>query len=591
MGNMLGSIRLRIAAYVLLIVAAFGALGLYVIHEVDADMRENTESYLVSEAQIVANSARPLIEAGAPGSSFDALAKQVGAGVDTRVTIIAPDGTVLGDSEADPATMENHAGRPEVQAAMQSGSGKDTRSSSTLGVDFSYVAQRVNVNGSPTAVVRVARPLSAIDATLSSITRSLLIAIVLTAGIAALLSLIIGSTIVRPLGALSGAARGVARGDLTRRVKPRPAGEIGEVADAFNQMAQSVEDLVDAVSEERSRLTAVLDSGSDAVLAIDGEGRVTFASRAVGPLLGRRPEETVGNPFVWAMPEDRVVQTLRGARETGERQSLVIERPKGRFLQVSAAPIAGGGEWVALVVFHDVTEAKRVEETRRDFIANVSHELRTPLASIKSVIETLQSGALDDRAAAQDFLARADAEIDRLVQMVTELLELSRLESGQAPLAREPVDVGRMLDQAVERMRPQAERKSLELTLDVAPGLPSIIGDAQRLEQATVNLLDNAIKFTPEGGSVRVSAQLVDGAVRVEVEDTGSGISPEKLPRIFERFYKGDRARGDRGTGLGLAVVKHTVEAHGGTVSARSQEGHGSTFTFRLPVSDSPRAS
>jgi two-component system phosphate regulon sensor histidine kinase PhoR len=584
---MLGSIRLRIASYVLLIIAAFAALGFFVVREVDADMRSNTESYLTTEAQIVANSARPLLEANAPQSSFDALAKQVGAGVDTRVTIIAPDGTVLGDSEADPATMENHAGRPEVRDAMQSGFGKNVRSSATLNVNFSYVALRVDVHGSPAAVVRVARPLSAIDATLSSITRSLLIAVVVTGAIAALLSLIIGSTIIRPLGALANAARGVARGDLTRRVKPRPAGEIGEVADAFNQMAQSVEGLVDAVSEERSRLTAVLDSGSDAVVAVDAEGRVTFANRAVEPLLQRRPQEAVGNPFVWVMPEDQVVQALRDARQTGERRSLVIERPKGHFLQVSAAPIAGGGDWVALVVFHDVTEAKRVEDTRRDFIANVSHELRTPLASIKSVVETLQSGALDDKVVAQDFLSRADAEVDRLVQMVTELLELSRLESGQAPLARERVDVGQMLGAAVERMLPQAERKGLALTLEVASGLPPIVGDAQRLEQATVNLLDNAIKFTPEGGSVKVSARAADDAVRVEVEDNGVGISAEKLPRIFERFYKVDRARGDRGTGLGLAVVKHTIEAHGGTISARSEEGRGSTFTFTLPVQTS----
>jgi len=589
MASMFGSIKLRIAAYVLLIVAAFGALGLYVIHEVDADMRSNTESYLASEARIVANSVRPLLESGVPQASFDALAKQVGAGVDTRVTIIALDGTVLGDSEADPATMENHAGRPEVQAALQSGSGKDTRSSSTLGVDFSYVAERVDVNGAPAAVVRVARPLSAIDSALSSITRSLLVAVVATAAIAALLSLIIGSTIIHPLSALAGAARGLAGGDLKRRVKPRPSGEIGEVADAFNQMAQNVESLVDAVSEERSRLMAVLDSGSDAVLAVDAEGRITFASRAVEPLLQRRPQETVGNPFVWAMPEDQVVQALRDARQTGERQSLIIERPKGRFLQVSAALIAGGGDWVTLVVFHDVTEAKRLEETRRDFIANVSHELRTPLASIKSVVETLQSGALDDKVAALDFLSRADAEVDRLVQMVTELLELSRLESGQAPLAMEPVDVGRMLEQTVERMLSQAKRKGLKLALEIAPDLPSIVGDAQRLEQAVVNLLDNAIKFTPEGGSVRVSARLVDGAVQVEVEDTGAGISAEKLPRIFERFYKVDRARGDRGTGLGLAVVKHTVELHGGTISARSREGHGSTFTVTLPASNPSR--
>ncbi|MGA2284664.1 MAG: ATP-binding protein [Dehalococcoidia bacterium] len=584
---MLASIRVRIAAYVLLIVAALAGLGLFVIHQVDSDMHSNTESYLASEAQIVANSARPLLESGAPQSSFEALAKQVGAGVDTRVTIIAPDGTVLGDSEADPATMENHAGRLEFLQAMQSGSGKDERSSATLGVNFSYVAQRVDVNGSPAAVVRVARPLSAINDTLSSIRRSLLVAIALTAALAALLSLIIAGTIIRPLNALSAAARGVARGDLTRRVKPRPSGEIGEVADAFNQMTQSVEGLVDAASKERSRLTAVLDSGSDAVLAVDAETRVTFASRAVSPLLEKRPDEAVGNPFVWTMPDEQAVQALHDALNTGQARSLVIERPKGRFLQVSAAPIAGGGDWVALVVFHDVTEGKRVEDTRRDFIANVSHELRTPLASIKSVVETLQAGAIDDKAAAQDFLARADAEVDRLVQMVTELLELSRLESGQAPLAREPVDVGRMLAQAVERMRPQADRKSLELTLNVGPDVPSISGDAQRLEQTLVNLIDNAIKFTPEGGAVRVSAKSIDGFVEIDVEDTGDGISTEKVPRIFERFYKVDRARGDRGTGLGLAVVKHTVEAHGGTVRVRSQEGRGSIFTLVLPAQTS----
>jgi two-component system phosphate regulon sensor histidine kinase PhoR len=316
-----------------------------------------------------------------------------------------------------------------------------------------------------------------------------------------------------------------------------------------------------------------------------------FASRAVSPLLEHRPDEVVGNPFVWTMPDEQAVLALRDTLDTGKTRSLVIERPKGRFLQVSAAPIAGGGDWVALVVFHDVTDAKRVEDTRRDFIANVSHELRTPLASIKSVVETLQAGAIDDKAAAQDFLARADAEVDRLVQMVTELLELSRLESGQAPLARDPVDVQRMLEQAVERMRPQADRKSLDLTLNVAPNVPSIIGDAQRLEQTLVNLIDNAIKFTPEGGSVRVSAKSVDGAVQVDVEDTGDGISAEKLPRIFERFYKVDRARGDRGTGLGLAVVKHTVEAHGGTIRVRSQEGHGSTFTIVLPLSGAPQSS
>lgn len=584
---MLSSIRLRLAAYVLLIVVAFTALGVIIVRQVDGDLRDNTESYLASEAQIVANSTLPLLQEGASQASFDRLAKEMGANVDTRITIIAPEGTVLGDSEADPATMENHADRPEVQQALRSGEGRDQRSSSTLGVDFSYIARSVDLNGRPAAVVRVARPLSAIDASLSDISRSIVAAVVVTTVIAVILGILFGSTIIRPLGRLASAARGLARGDFSQRVRPRPSGEVGDVADAFNQMAQSVEELVGAVSEERSRLMAVLNSSTDIVIAVDGDGRVVLANHAAERLLGRRQDEMTGNPLVWFIADEHVTAAVRDSRAKRGQEVRVIERPNKQVFQVTATPIVGGGQWSTLLVFRDMTEARRLEETRRDFVANVSHELRTPLASIKSVIETLQSGALDDRAAAQDFLSRADEEVDRIVRLVEELLELSRLESGQVPLAREPVEIETFLTQAVERMRPQAARRGVNLDMEVAAGLPKISGDAQRLEQATVNLIDNAIKFTAAAGSVHVSAALKDGAVAVAIADTGAGIPREDLPRIFERFYKADRARGNRGTGLGLAVVKHTVEAHGGSVDVQSEEGHGATFTFTLPVAPS----
>jgi two-component system phosphate regulon sensor histidine kinase PhoR len=587
---MLGSLRFRIAvAYVLLIVVAFAALGLYLLARVEHDSRKNIEADLASQARMAGNLVLPLIDEGAPPADFDRLAKQLGAGADTRITIIAPDGTVLGDSDADPATTENHLDRPEVQGAIRSGQGRSDRHSDTLGIDFTYVATAITSGDGMVGIVRVARPTEAVNTSLSSITRTTLIAVLITAAAAALLSLAVGSTIMRPLGRLARAARSIAAGNLSERVKPRPSGEVGDVADAFNQMAQSIEELVATVSEERSRLVAILNSSSDAVVAVDGEGRVVLANQAAELLLGRQQGEMIGNPFVWAMPDDQVMRALRTSREAKRREIRTIERPDGRALQVSTAPIVDGGEWVALVVFHDITEAKRLEQTRRDFVANVSHELRTPLASIKSVIETLESGALDDRAVTQDFLARADAEVDRMVQIVEELLELSRLESGQAPLAREPVDMGSVLSQAVERLRPQAEKKGLSLTLEVVPDLPPVIGDADRLERAALNLIHNAIKFTPDGGSVGVSAALAEGAVTVEVTDSGVGIAAEDLPRIFERFYKGDRARGSGsgGTGLGLAVVKHVVEAHGGVVSAESQEGHGSTFRFSLPITSS----
>lgn len=586
---MLGSLRFRTAAaYVLLIVAAFAGLGLYILDKVEDDFRQNIEEDLASQSQMVANLAQPLFSEGAAPAVFDQLAKQLGARTDTRITIIAPDGTVLGDSEADPAAMDNHLNRPEVQEAVRSGQGESARQSSTLGVEFTYVATRVTGNDDIVGIVRAARPTAAVNASLSDITRSVLIAVVVTAVAAAVLSLAIGSTVLRPLARLARAAHNIAAGNLSERVRPRPSGEVGELADSFNQMAQSLEDLIAAASQERNRMAAALNSSIDAVVAVTDEGRIAFANAAAERLFSRSHEELVGNPLVWVMPDEQVIEALRASREEGRRETRLVFRPNRQQLQVITTPIIGGGEWSALAVFHDLTDVKRVEATRRDFVANVSHELRTPLASIKAVIETLQGGALEDRKTAQEFLSRGDAEVDRLVQIVEELLELSRIESGEAPLARQPVEMAVVLTEAVDRLRPQAEKKGLAFTLDVAADLPPIIGDAERLERVAINLIHNALKFTPAGGSVHVSAAFDEGSVTVKVSDTGVGIEPEDLPRIFERFYKADRARGSGGTGLGLAVVKHTVEAHGGSVSVQSEPGHGSTFTFSIPAGSLP---
>jgi two-component system, OmpR family, phosphate regulon sensor histidine kinase PhoR len=384
---------------------------------------------------------------------------------------------------------------------------------------------------------------------------------------------------------IAGASREIAEGQFTVRLDGGPSDEVGVAYAEFNRMAARLESLVTEASQERSRLMAAINSSVDAVVATDRESTVTFANAAVQELLGRAPEEIAGRPFVWTMPDAEVIEGLRASRERGESSSYVIERPNRKFLRAIITPIVGGGVWSSLVVFHDLTDVKRVEQVRRDFVANVSHELRTPLAAIKSVIETLEGGAAADPQVARDFLQRADGEVDRLVQMVEELLELSRIESGELSMTREPVDLGAAVQSAVERLRPQAEKASVALSVEIAVGVPRVSGDRVSLERAIVNLINNAIKFTPEGGVVRVLAWPDGAGVKIEVSDNGSGIEPQDLPRVFERFYKADRARRAGGTGLGLAVVKHTAEAHGGRVEAESRLGEGSSFRIWLPAS------
>ena len=407
-------------------------------------------------------------------------------------------------------------------------------------------------------------------------------AAVVLATVAALLgavAAVAATRLTRSSREIAEAARKMGAGDLSARTDE--AGD--DAASAFNEMAVAVGSLVEAAGQERGRLLAALNSIGDAVVAVDSSGTAVFANTAARETFGGSGA-IEGNPFVWMLADQQIVEAMRSSRDDGTRHELVLERSGKLFFQVTTAPILQGGAWAALAVFHDITEVRRVETMRRDFVANVSHELRTPLAAVKSVIETLQSGASEDPEVARDFLHRADVEVDRLVRMVEELLELSRIESGDVPLVDSRVDLAAVIDDAASRLRSEAERRNLALDVDIAEGLPPVRGDAEHLERVVVNLVQNALKFTPPGGSVTVRAAAENGAVRVQVIDTGSGILPEDLPRIFERFYKADRARERGGTGLGLAVAKHTVEAHGGEIAAQSEPGRGSIFSFTLPA-------
>jgi two-component system phosphate regulon sensor histidine kinase PhoR len=415
-------------------------------------------------------------------------------------------------------------------------------------------------------------------------TGTVVVAAAIAIVMAVALTLIIRAAISRPLGRITDAVRSIAAGNLQERVNPRPPGEIGELADAFNQMARRIEELVVTASQDHDRMLAALNSSADAVVALNSNDAIAFANAAAERILLRPVQDMTGNPFAWVMSNAQVIDALRSSREEGRSRSLVVERPYRQIFQVIVTPIIDGGDWASLVVFHDVSEVRRAEVMRRDFVANVSHELRTPLAALKSVIETLRTGAVEDPELARDFLSRADAELDRLVQMVEELLQLSRIESGEVPLTLQPLEISEILAAAVDRMESQANKHGLNLSVNVEPAVPSVEVDRVLLERAVINLIDNAVKFTPEAGSIVVSAHSSNGMVIVEVRDTGEGIDAMDLPRVFERFYKADRARRAGGTGLGLAIVKHTIEAHGGNVEAESDRGKGSVFRFSIPV-------
>jgi two-component system phosphate regulon sensor histidine kinase PhoR len=430
--------------------------------------------------------------------------------------------------------------------------------------------------------------LAAVCALLATVSVVVALIVALVGGVA--FALYFGQRVLSTPRSVQAAAAAIAEGQYGVRVAQRGPAELVQLTDSFNLMAQRLQARMASADEGRNRLMAALDSSLDPILALDAEGRIVFANLATQRLFERDAQSMTGDPISWLLPDERVIEAVRATRERGQQSATDIERPARRFYRVLTSPIAGGGEWSVLVVIHDESDRRRTDQMRRDFVANVSHELRTPLAGIKAVIETLADGAIEDREAAEDFLARADAEIDRLIVLVEELIELSRIESGDVPLSITPANVYDLLSQLVSRIRPQAERKNLFLALEAGEDLVADL-DRGRFESAVLNLLQNAVNFTPEGGNISVGAERRDGELLVRVQDSGAGIDPAAVPRLFERFYKADASRASgAGSGIGLAIVKHAIEAHGGRVEVQSRLGEGSTFTLIIPLVGRDRA-
>jgi two-component system, OmpR family, phosphate regulon sensor histidine kinase PhoR len=361
---------------------------------------------------------------------------------------------------------------------------------------------------------------------------------------------------------------------------PEDLPALEEFSNTVKTLALSLHERASVVEAERTRLAAVLDRMTDGVLIADSGGQIQFANPAAERLF--ETKKTVGRRVVEVLRQHQLVEAWQRSRDSGEPQEESIELPARRhFVQLVVLPDRQTGG--SLLLVQDLTRVRRLETIRRDFISNVSHELRTPLASLKALTETLRDGALEDPKAATRFLGRIETEVDALIQMATELLELSRIESGQVPLELKSVAAIALLLSAAGRMRAQAERAGVILRIEAAQDLTEVRADPPRLEQVLVNLIHNAVKFTRPGGEVALAAEIESDFVRFSVCDSGVGIPSEDLERIFERFYKADRARSGGGTGLGLSIARHIVEMHGGKIWAESSEGRGSTFFFTIP--------
>ncbi len=573
--------------YLLLICLAVGAVGVVGAQRLHRSYMEQTRSALNDEARLL----EQLLKANlTPDRSVELnqLVVQLGQTISRRITVVGEDGTVIADNEADPTTMENHLSRPEILTAASLGQGADIRDSNTVHDGMMYFVRRVDGTDGGQYFLRVSVHLRDLQPHLRAFYMGIGISVALAILGSAALCYLFARRTARPVVELISFADALRHGDLTRRTMRRDKGEIGQLAAALDSMADSLNRLITRTRQDRAQILAILSSMSEGVIATDTSQRILLSNEAAARLLGFSPVTSPAGRLLWETVRSQpILQATGEVLSSGKRRRLRVGPIEGRHLDVIISTFPPEGQHEGLVlVMHDSTEAVRYEDLRKEFVANVSHELRTPLSAIKGYAETLRDGAINDPDRAPRYLATIEKHVDQLTNLVDDLLNLSRLESLPGMPEMVQMDIGVVLQKAVEMLRPAAARKQQNIACHIAPSLPLARGSPEYMERAIANLLDNAIKYTPEGGSITASAREEHDHVIVEVTDTGIGIPAADLSRVFERFYRVDRSRSREmgGTGLGLSIVKHIAHVHHGSVSVTSQVGTGSTFQIKLPA-------
>ena len=594
--NFLHTLQWRIVlSYTALIVISMGALSVYMVNFVQGYYIANLEKTLVQQTGLIGKSAAVYLGSNPNIPQLRLTSQSIGTLIEARVTILDTRGTVLIDTWKEPSSMDNHLSRSEVQDALRLGIGKATRVSETVGQEMLYTAAPIMSNGKITGIARVAVPTTY----LKHNTDQIITTISISALVVTLLSLTLGYLLARrtsrSVHSMTEAAIRLSSGDLNQHVEAMSSDETKELAKAFNRMSEALRKMVGDLSIEKNKLSTVLDTMADGVIVLQtlfyfrpGEGIIELINPAAEQLLALRSGVTLGARFIETINNPDLQALVSDALSTNKPQTGEVEltQPR-RYLSAIATPLSRDHHAGVLITLHDLTQTRQVDATRRQFVSNASHEIRSPLASIKAMAETLEDGAIEETSVAKEFVSRIHRDIDRMTNIVNDLLELSLLESNQANLTSTPMDITGLLTQIRGEFWPQCKDKSISLTLQGLDSIPHVLAEKARIHQVLLNLLNNALKFTPEGGSIHIHIESEGNVVKIEVSDTGIGIPEEHQPHIFERFYRVDSSRTYQGTGLGLSIAKHIIEFYGGAIWVTSIAGNGSKFSFTLPTHSS----
>jgi signal transduction histidine kinase len=579
---MFRSIQSRLAVtYMVLALITVLILGIMLQEMMDRYLIVTAEDQLTQEAREIARLVAST-SLSQEAETFLRLSAQI---TSTTVIMVNSEGVVIAASRDSARILGQRFAAPVIQQAIESGRAQRATFSDPYNELSVVVGVPVRVSPSRpvTGAIALLKPVSIVRSATAQVRSYVLRGGLFAAGAAFLVGMFLARTLSRPIKEVTDAAAKVASGDLSQRVPVRGQDEISRLAGTFNHMSDRIKTLIDGLSDERSRMSAVLSNVTDPLLAVSGSGEIMFSNlagdRLLSPGAGRED-------FRLAISNTEIKDFIERALETGEHLTEPLSLSETSHYVATSAHFADGGTGGAVVLLRDVSQERLLDKMRRDFVSSISHELRTPVTSIAGFLEALVDGVVQDEAERARYLGIVTDETRRLNRLIDDLFDYARMESGHMSLSMEKIDFSRLLEDVGDQLKPIALSTGISTELVVTRPLPPVNGDRDRLRQVLLNLLNNAIQFTPAGGEISVGACVEDGFVQTDVSDTGTGIAPGDLPHIFDRFYKAGRRQSGKagGTGLGLAIAKHIVEAHGGKIWASSRVGKGSTFSFTLPV-------